>query len=70
MAHTLSLKIGGMHCGGCVNRVTQALKNVPGIEVEDVQVGSARVRYEEEKATLGTIQASIRKIGFDVHPEQ
>lgn len=69
MAEELSVKIGGMHCGGCVARVTNALKNVSGVTVEDVQVGSARVRYESPAASPAAITAAIRNIGFEVKDE-
>jgi copper chaperone len=66
MAQELNVKISGMHCGACVNRVTQALKKVPGVAVEDVQVGSAKVSYEPDQAGTDQIRAAIEKIGFAV----
>jgi copper chaperone len=39
------LKIEGMHCGGCVRSVTNAIKRVDG--VKDVAVS-----LEDEKATI------------------
>ena len=38
-----TVKIDGMHCGACVRRVNQALGSVPGIEVNEVRVGAARL---------------------------
>jgi copper chaperone CopZ len=38
------LKIEGMHCGGCVSRVKKALEKVPGLTIDDVKIGLARVR--------------------------
>lgn len=41
---TLSLSIQGMHCAACVRRVTQRLQELPGVEPQEVNIGSARVK--------------------------
>ena len=66
MTKDMKLDISGMHCGACVGRVTQALKKIPGVEVEDVQVGTAKVRYDESQTDAGAIEGAVRKIGFEV----
>ena len=38
-----------MNCGHCVMHVKQALNEVEGLEVEDVQIGKARVWYDNGK---------------------
>ncbi|MCX6613147.1 MAG: cation transporter [Acidobacteria bacterium] len=50
----MDLKIEGMHCDGCVRRVTALLKRVDGVEVEQVVVGEAKlmVRDGVERAEL------------------
>lgn len=60
----LKLAIEGMHCGGCVNRVTTALKKTPGVEVRSVEVGSAEVSFDEAQARPETIAAAVNQIGF------
>jgi len=60
----LKLAIDGMHCGGCVNRVTMALKNAPGVEVRSVEVGSAEVSFDEAQVQPETIAEAVNKIGF------
>jgi Cu+-exporting ATPase len=66
MAHQLTLKISGMHCEACVRRVRAALEKVPGVTVEDVQVGGARVRTEAGNTSQEDIRAAIGKTGFTV----
>lgn len=70
MAHQLTLKISGMHCEACVRRVRAALEKLPGIAVEDVQVGSARVRMETTDTDQDVIRAAIAKTGFAVESLQ
>jgi len=65
----LDLIIDGMHCGSCVRRVTLALQKVEGIEAETVQVeiGSASMSYDAEKATEQEIVDAVNAIGFTAH---
>ena len=61
---TLSLSIQGMSCGGCVAKVSTALKSIPGTTVETVAVGSARVLYDPKKTTDSDLIAAVNKLGF------
>lgn len=61
---TLKLAIDGMHCGGCVNRVTLALKKTPGVEIRGVEVGSAEVSFDEAQVQPDMIAEAVNKIGF------
>lgn len=67
--NTVTFVIEGMHCGGCVARVTNALKKVEGAEVEDVQIGSARVRIDDSKTTPAQISEAVSRIGFTARQE-
>ncbi len=64
MSTNLKLSIEGMHCGGCVNRVTNALKKVEGVEVRSVEVGSAEVDYDEGRTDAAAIAEAVNRIGF------
>ncbi len=61
-----TLRIDNMHCGACVRRVTAALNAVPGTEVEQVEVGMARVR---SSAASEALVAAVAKAGFPAHAE-
>lgn len=64
MSQSLKLAIEGMHCGGCVTRVTNALKKLDGVDVKQVEVGSAQVEFDESKTQANTILDAVNKIGF------
>lgn len=64
MQTTLKFTIAGMHCGSCVRRVTAALESLPGVKIESVEVGSAQIAYDSERATPQEIIASVNRIGF------
>jgi copper chaperone len=70
MKDTLTLSIDGMHCGACVRRVTDALRSVPGVQLDSVQVGSAQVAYSPDKATAEEIAAAVNRIGFQTQIEK
>ena len=63
-ASKLALVIEGMHCGGCVNRVTNALGKVAGVQVEKVEIGSAQVAYDAAVARPEDITEAVNRIGF------
>ncbi len=65
---SLTLNISGMSCAHCVGRVTSALENVVGVEVESVKVGSASVAYDPATTSPARIAAAVRNAGYDVEP--
>ena len=69
MSMKLELAIDGMHCGSCVRRVTVALQKVEGVEPEalKVEIGSASVNFDAEKATLQEIVDAVNRLGFTAH---
>ena len=63
------LKIDGMHCGSCVRRVSQALAATPGVVVNEVSVGTAKLSSAEEPAPVDLVIDAIAKAGFTAHLE-
>lgn len=61
---SLSLVIEGMHCGGCVRRVTAALAGLEGVEVCAVEVGTAQVDYDAAQVEPQEILDAVNGIGF------
>lgn len=61
---TLTFAIAGMHCGACVRRVTLALEKLDGVEVLNVNIGSAEVRVAGGGAGEKEIADAIERIGF------
>jgi copper chaperone len=64
MESTVRLRIDGMHCEGCVRRVTQALAGVDGVYVKQVEVGAATVSIDPARATAEKAAAAVNGIGF------
>lgn len=53
----VALKVDGMSCGHCVRAVESALAEVPGVTVEQVQIGSAKVRVEDATTVTSLVDA-------------
>ena len=62
----IKLKIEGMHCAGCSNRLEKILNNVDGVESAKVSLEekSADIKYNEEEVELNTILQEIEDSGF------
>jgi len=69
-ARWTELKVGGMHCGGCVRRVSQALASVEGVVVNDVRVGAARLTSKLDPPPVDLAIAALVKAGYGAHLEQ
>jgi copper chaperone len=70
MQNTLRLSIGGMHCGGCVQRVTRALEAVKGLGLNSVEVGSAELTFRPDRTNAEEIAAAVNRIGFSARIEK
>ena len=66
MSEHIELKIEGMHCDGCVRRVTALLKKVDGVLVEEVVVGGAKVDLSSGTAKLADLVQAVESGGFSV----
>jgi len=62
----IKLKIEGMHCAGCSNRLEKILNNVDGVESAKVSLEekSADIKYNEEEVELNAILQEIEDAGF------
>jgi copper chaperone CopZ len=66
MTERLELTIDGMGCGHCVASVRAALEALPGVAVEGVEVGSAKVRLTGTEDGGGErVRDAIRSAGFE-----
>ena len=61
------LKVEGMVCNGCENRVQNALKTIEGVEnvVADHTAGTVKVSVKED-VDENVLKEKIEDIGFEV----
>lgn len=62
----IELKIEGMHCTGCLNRLEKVLNNIEGVTSAQVNFDekSAIVNFDEGKVTIEKIKENIEDAGF------
>lgn len=61
-----TLKIEGMSCQHCVHAVQKALQQLPEVEVQSVEIGSATVSYDPARVDREQIKAAIEEAGYTV----
>jgi copper chaperone CopZ len=64
---TVSLAIEGMSCGHCLAAVKQALTGVPGVEIRQLQLGSATVELDPAKASIDAVVEAVNDAGYTAH---
>jgi copper chaperone len=60
----LNLTIEGMTCEHCVHAVNKRLSTMAGVKVEEVLIGSARIRHDPAVASLEQIEDAIADEGY------
>ncbi len=65
---TVSMKVEGMTCNGCVASVSRVLKAVPGVASAEVtlQPGAATVTYDPAQTDVARLRHAIEDAGYDV----
>ena len=65
---TVTFKVNGMTCQGCVASVTRVLKAVPGVSevVVQLQPGSARVSFDPARTGIPALRSAIEAAGYNV----
>lgn len=61
---TQDLTIEGMTCGHCVMHVRKELGKLAGVQVESVEIGKARVRYDESLVSGEDLKRAIDNAGY------
>jgi copper chaperone len=59
------LKVEGMSCGHCENRVKNALEEL-GVEIIKVSASKDMVEINEKDVSLDKIKEAIEDVGYDV----
>ena len=65
----LHLTIEGMTCEHCVRAVDGRLRRTPGVDVANVAIGSAQVRYDPTITSVDEIAEVIADEGYTAFDE-
>ncbi len=67
----VKIKIKGMVCGGCENRVKAALSEISGVESVDADYNTGIVTIKSEKdLEIAQIKERIIDLGYEIIEEQ
>lgn len=65
------LTVQGMHCQGCVRKVTEALQAVPAVDQVQVELGNGRATVRWRSGAVprpGVLVESLRRAGYRAEP--
>jgi copper chaperone CopZ len=62
---SVQLSIGGMSCGHCVARVAKTLGALDGLEVDNVRIGAAELRFDPARRSVDDILDALRDAGYE-----
>lgn len=64
---SITMKVGGMTCMGCVSSVTRVLQAVDGVSKVDVSLDKAQasVEFDPRRASKDALRAAIEDAGYD-----
>jgi len=62
----LTVDIGGMSCGHCQKAVRGALESLAGVQIDEVAIGHAKVRFDTAHLQSETIAEAIRDAGYTI----
>jgi copper chaperone len=60
------IHIEGMSCQHCVMRVKKAIAGLAGVSILSVDIGQAKVSFDETKIQRKDIEAAVVKAGYKV----
>lgn len=62
----IELKIEGMHCEGCSNRLEKVLNNLEGVSTASVSLEDkkANIEFNEDIINIDNIKEAIEDAGF------
>ncbi|WEN16513.1 heavy-metal-associated domain-containing protein [Rhodanobacter sp. AS-Z3] len=64
---TETMSVTGMTCGGCVSKVTRALKALRGVGRVDISLpGTASVDFDEKLTSRQRLQSAVKDAGYGV----
>ncbi len=69
---TTTIRVEGMHCDGCANRVQRLLEKEPGVREAEVSYpsGQAQVKFNEHTVTTDRLREVIERAGYTTSPSE
>lgn len=64
----VNLKVNGIHCNGCAEKIKRGLDSLKMDHVTDVNIatGEVKIIFDAEKGSLSDIKSKVMEAGFQV----
>ena len=68
----IELKIKGMHCVSCENKVKEAISSLKGVKDAKVDYAAekATIEFDSEKTNIENITKTIKNAGYEVETKK
>ena len=65
---SITMKVQGMTCGGCVASVERVLRELDGVQKVDVSLekGEASIAFDAARVQQEDLRAAVEDAGYDV----
>jgi Cd2+/Zn2+-exporting ATPase len=72
MIEKKEIRIKGLHCADCVEKIEKTMKPIKGIHFLKISftTGKMQVQYEPKKISLDEIHSKIKSMGYDILEEE
>jgi Cd2+/Zn2+-exporting ATPase len=72
MIEKKELRIKGLHCADCVDKIEKTMKPIEGIHYIKLSFATSKmeVQYEPKKISLDEIHSKIKSLGYDILEEE
>ncbi len=63
-----TLQVPGMRCGGCANRIEEAVKHIEGVRrvKADFMAHTVDVAFDSDKLDAAAVRSAIENTGYEV----
>lgn len=59
-----TLSVDGMHCEHCVDVVRNVLKDLEGVTVEDIEIGSVEITLDPSTVSEDALSTALEDAGY------
>lgn len=65
---SVNIKVNGMHCGGCANKIKKSIESLNIEHTADINVeaGIVNIKYDSAQSSIAVLKSNIEKVGFQV----
>jgi len=65
-----TIPVKGMHCASCAINIEHKLKQLPGVDLCEVNYGTdkAKLEFDDKQVSVAQMNSEIKKLGYELQP--